>query len=63
MLMKEFFTGHDKTKGRYMTSYLPSISIQAKHMAQEVQNELANLERCNEAHKLQLYFVHPEIFF
>lgn len=45
-----------------MISYLPSISIQAKHMAQEVQNELANLERCNEAHKLQLCFVRPEIF-
>lgn len=47
-----------------MISYLlPSISVQAKCMAQEVQNEPADLERDNGVHKLQLCFVHPESAF
>lgn len=44
-----------------MISYLPSISVQVKHMAPEVQNEPADLERDDRVHKLQLCFEHPEV--
>lgn len=50
-----------KKNNRYKVTHLPSISVQVKHMALKVQNELADLERDDGVHKLQLCFVHPEV--